>query len=104
MCTRVNRCKIRTPVSVAAEVREKGLLDAARDSRQFVNGLLETIDIRGIGLGRRVSAYLGGNVVESCQAVLPVESNDWFHPPAAHNTAAIIVDIKTELEFGSKRV
>ena len=66
MGTCVNRCKIRAPVGVASEVREKGLLDAARDSRQFVNGLLETVDIGGIRLGRRVGAYLGGNVVKSC--------------------------------------
>ncbi len=104
MRPRVNRRKIRAPVGVVAEVCQKSLLDAAGDSSQLVDSLLETIDIRGIRLGRGVGSYLGRNVVESSQAVLPVESNDWLNHATAEEPAAVIVDIEAEIDSGPKGV
>src|SRR5260370_6813499 len=104
MGARVTRGKIRAPVVVGAEVRQKGLVDAARDSRQFIDGLLETIDIRRIWLGRRVGAHLGRNVVESRQTVAAVESDDGLDHAAPEEPAAVIVNLEPEVDSGATGV
>ena len=104
MGTRVNRGEIRASVRVPAEVGEEGLLDAARDSRQFVNGLLETIDVSRIWLRCRVSSYLRRNIVESSQAVATVESNDRLDYAAAEETPAVIVNVEPEVDSSTNGV
>ena len=106
MSTRVNRGKIRASVRVAAEVGEKRLLDAAGDSRQFVNCLLETIiDVRRIRACRaRGSIARRRNVVESSQAVATVESNDRLDYAAAEEATAVVVNVKPEVDSGTNGV
>src|SRR6266704_337429 len=104
MSTRVDRGKIRGAVRIAAEVRQKRLLDAAGNPDQLIDRLIQTIDICRIWLRGRVGSYLGWNVGVSSQAVLPVESNDRLDYVAAEEAAAVVVDVKPEIDSRSKRV
>src|SRR5712691_2922546 len=98
MGARVDCGKIGGAVCIAAEVRQKRLLDAAGNPGQLIDRLIQTIDICRIWLRGRVGSYLGRNVVESSQAVLPVESNDGLNNAAAEEASAVVVDVKPEID------
>src|SRR5712692_5653487 len=104
MGARVDCGKIGGAVRIAAEVRQKRLLDAAGDPGQLIDRLIQTIDICRIWLRGRVGSYLGRNVVESSQAVATVESNDRLDYVAAEEAPAVIVNVEPEVDSRSKCV
>src|SRR5260370_20425600 len=105
MGTRVNRRKVCARIGVVVEVRQESLLDAARYSRQFDNGLLKNVDVRRIRACAACSAVAGGwDIREIALPVILVEADDRLNHAAAEEAAAVIVDIETEIESGAKRV
>src|SRR5206468_10037103 len=101
----VNGSKIGGTVGVRAEVGEESLLDTTGNTGQFVDCLLETINVGGVsasGAGRTVAC--SRDVVETSQAVAAIEANDGLDDAAAEEAAAIVVDVKTEIDAGTQSV
>ena len=104
MCSRVNRGEIRAAIRIAAEVCQESLLDATGDSRQLIDRLIESIQVRRIRLGGCVGSDLSRKVIESPQAVAAVKSNDRLDHAAAEEPTAVVMNVETEVNACAKRV
>ena len=105
MRTGVDRGEIGAAVRIAGKVGQEGLLDATRDSCQFVNGLLQTVDIcRTCARGASEAVARRGDIIKISQAVPAIEANDRLNDVAAEEAPAIIVYVEPEVDTGVKRV
>lgn len=80
-------------------------MDAAGDSRQFVNALLEKVDVHGIrACGACGAIARRWNISEIPLAVILVEADDGLNYVATEEATAVVVDVKPEIDSRSKRV
>src|SRR6202158_2588352 len=107
MGTCVNRRKTRAAIGVGAEICQESLLDAARDSRQFINHLLKKVNVRRTcarRTSRTIARRWNTSRIPIPLAVILVEADDGLNNAAAEKAAAVIVDIEAKIESGAKGV